>query len=193
MSVNAGNFYSRRTTAPRSRSNKKSAGATPTGSSTVDHSSSRQRPSGHRRPLQPVVECYGPGQDLLDFDLTRLRDGCNSGSSSEDGGGDFSTPINSVNITPLSRPRVERSTQNNDMASLLCLLQQQQATLKRHGELLEENLHYQQTQSRKLDELEEKFFAYEERLDDMEVSQINKPPKKKIKVTRDLSVSWLLK
>lgn len=168
--MSAGNgrsFYSRRTTNTTPRSGARSAGATP---------------------IRSIIESginvrtYGPGQDLLDFELARPRDTFSSGS--EDGDMQMQTPTTIT--TPLSRPRVQQNARNDDIANLFCLMQRQQATLKHHGELLEENLRQQQAQSRKLDEFEGKLLSYEE---DVEAAQLNEPTKKKVKVTRELSVS----
>ena len=180
---NGRSFYQgRRTTntTPRSAGVRATpTGATPTRSN-VDSSINNSRDHGRS------VRHYGPGQDLLDFELFEPRDS----SSSEDGGGYNDVQTFTSNTTPLSRPRVPPRPRNDDITNLLCLMQQQQATLKHHGELLEENLRHQQAQSHQVNKLEEQMLAYEEKLDDLEVA-LNEPPKKKIKikVTRDLSVS----
>ena len=177
-------FYSNTVTRPtRSRTNETPKSG---GKSTPARSVSRKSANGHQTPT------YAPGQNLLDYDFgIGGGSGESSASDNEDHGDlglDAVSDMYSFSsfTTPVSRPRAQR---NDNMTKLFCLLQQQQATLKHQGELLEENLRHQQVQSRKFEELEGRMLAYEERLDEVETATPNEPPRKKIKVTRDISVS----
>lgn len=142
---------------------------------------------------------YAPGQGLLDFDIT---------SGSDDGGEDevgyqdnsftlssgFSTPNNSGiqnSLTPLSRSQCNTRPSNNDMAQLFSMLQQQQATLMQHGEVLKETLSNQLALSAKVKTFEKKLASLDNKCDEVVSGQSGEPPKKKIKVSRDVSVSCI--
>lgn len=146
---------------------------------------------------------YQPGQDLLDIDAVPLELNSDDGGefSSEDEGVHFnSTSFGTPNVgyrnmgtafkdlasTPLSRPRANDS----DMCRLFSMIQQQQATMIRHGEMLQETLRNQQDQSAQIKSLKSNITDLKNKYEAVS-TKISEavPPKKKVRVTRDISVS----
>ena len=71
------------------------------------------------------------------------------------------------------------------------LQQQQQVALMNQGKMLEETMRNQQVQSTKLLAFEEKLVSFGEKCDVL-ASHSSEPPKKKVKVTHDISVSFFV-
>lgn len=160
--MDASNFFSttsNSTTAKRRRTNKSAAGRL-ISSSTTERSVSEVVSDvgswGER------ARTYSPGQGLLDFDISDGEDGDEEEVGDEGYDAESFTSFNTPNSgvqssllstsTPLSRRQRQcsnASPSSGNMSQLLSLLQQQQATLIQHGEVLQETLRNQHAQSTK--------------------------------------------
>lgn len=79
------------------------------------------------------------------------------------------------------------------MTNLFGLLQQQQAALKQHGELLQSTLRQQQEQSIQLNDFQAQLSTLEEKMDSVDTTALSSDiSKKKIKITRELTVSYCI-
>ena len=197
--MDAANFFSNSasTSSKKRRQTNKSAAGRLINSSTTERPVDDAVPDRSRRASHRT---YSPGQGLLDFDLSSDEENDDEGEDREDSLTVFNTPTNNSSAsgvqcsqwtsTPLSR--VQHNTtrpSSGDMSQLLSMLQQQQATLMQQGEVLQETLRNQRAQSTKLVAFEKKLTSLEDKYD--EVMSAQSRGKKKIKVTRDISVSLI--